>query len=365
MTDNRSPFFDSQPRAHVDGEFSAEELALANRNSGIALEMMRHDVSPAGMHYLLSHFDIPDVDAESWRLTVSGNVISPLSMSLAELASLPSRTLAVTLECAGTGRAALNPRYQSMPWRHEAVSTAKWTGAPLKPVLERAGIGDGAVEIAFLGADRGFAGGVEHNFGWSLTPQEALSDDVLLCTAMNGAPLLPQHGFPVRLLVPGWYGMASVKWLTDIKVLDQPFDGYQKTTAYKFRRDQDDPGEPIDFIRVKSLMVPPGMPDWFTRQRLVEQGPVELTGRAWSGAGTAITKVEVGVDDDWFEAVLEPRQDRFAWSKWRFAWQATPGEHVLKCRARDANGDMQPLAPRWDNSGYGNNAVQAVPVTVR
>jgi len=252
-----------------------------------------------------------------------------------------------------------------MPWRHEAVGTAEWSGTPLRHILERAGIGERTVEIAFLGADRGFAGGVEHNFGWSLTPDEALSDDVLLCTAMNGTPLLPQHGFPARLIVPGWYGMASVKWLTDIQVLNQPFNGYQKTTAYKFRRDKDDPGQPIDFIRVRSLMIPPGIPDWFTRARLVEHGPVELTGRAWSGAGTAIAKVEVAVDDNWFEALLEPPQDRFAWSNWRFTWQATPGEHVLKCRATDENGDTQPLAPRWDNSGYGNNAVHVVPVTVR
>ncbi len=360
-----SPFSERGPRRHIDGDFSAEELALANRNSGIALEMMRHDVTPAGMHYLLIHFDIPDIDAETWRLNVGGNVDTPLSLSLADLASLPQRTLPVTLECAGDGRAAVAPRYQSMPWRHEAVGTAEWSGTPLRLVLERAGIGDGAMEIAFLGADRGFAGGVEHNFGWSLTPGEALSNDVLLCTAMNGAPLLPQHGFPVRLIVPGWYGMASVKWLTDIVVLDQPFDGYQKAVAYKFRRDSDDPGVSIDFIRVKSLMIPPGIPDWFTRQRLVERGPVALSGRAWSGAGTAIAKVEVAIDDDWFEAALEPRQDRFAWTKWHYTWNAAPGNHVLKCRATDENCDTQPLTPRWDNSGYGNNAVQVVPVTVR
>jgi DMSO/TMAO reductase YedYZ molybdopterin-dependent catalytic subunit len=365
MTDRPRPFSDHEPRRHLDADFTAEELALANRNSGIALEMMRHEVTPAGMHYLLNHFDIPDVDAKTWRLSVTGNVNSPLSLSLAELQSLPSQTQAVTLECAGNGRAAVTPRYQSMPWRHEAVGTSQWTGTPLKPILQQARIGDGAVEIAFLGADRGFAGGVEHNFGWSLTPDQALSDDVLLCTAMNGAPLLPQHGFPVRLIVPGWYGMASVKWLTDIQVLDEPFDGYQKATAYRFRRDHDDPGEPIDLIRVKSLMIPPGIPDWFTRQRLVDHGPVALCGRAWSGAGTAIATVEVAVDEDWFEATLEPSHDRYAWTKWRYDWNAAPGDHVLKCRATDENGDVQPLASRWDNSGYGNNAVHVVPVTVR
>ncbi|HSG95080.1 MAG TPA: sulfite oxidase [Afifellaceae bacterium] len=363
MTD--SPFFHRGPRRHVDGGFSAEELALANRNSGIALEMMRHDITPAGMHYLLNHFDIPDVDAETWRLTITGSVDAPLSLSFAELAALPVHTLPVTLECAGNGRAAVTPRYQSMPWRNEGVATAEWTGTPLKLLLERAGIGDDAVEIAFLGADRGFAGGVEHNFGWSLTPDEALSDDVLLCTGMNGAPLLPQHGFPVRLLVPGWYGMASVKWLTGIKVLTEPFDGYQKAVAYRYRSDNDDPGEPISMIRVKSLMIPPGVPDWFTRQRLVERGPVALAGRAWSGAGSAIAKVEVAIDDDWFEATLEPPQNRFAWTKWGHTWNATPGDHVLKCRATDENGYTQPLDPRWDNSGYGNNAVQVLPVTVR
>jgi hypothetical protein len=147
--------------------------------------------------------------------------------------------------------------------------------------------------------------------------------------------------------------------------LDRPFDGYQKTTAYKFRRDKDDPGRSVDCIRVKSLMIPPGMPDWFTRARLVERGPVELTGRAWSGAGVAIAKVEVAINDDWFEATREPPLGRFAWSRWRYDWHAVPGDHMLKCRATDENGDVQPLDPRWDNSGYGNNAVHAVAVTVR
>ena len=182
---------------------------------------------------------------------------------------------------------------------------------------------------------------------------------------MNGAPLLPQHGFPLRLVVPGWYGMASVKWLSRIEVIGEPFDGHQQAGTYVYRKNPDDPGTPVTTVRVKSLMVPPGLPDVYTRSRLVDKGPVLLFGRAWSGAGVAINKVEVAVDEQWLDATLDPELGQYAWRGWSFQWQASIGEHELMCRATDSNGEIQPLEPRFDLAGFGNNAVQRLNVTVR
>jgi DMSO/TMAO reductase YedYZ molybdopterin-dependent catalytic subunit len=365
MNSASDPPFKSPPRAHTSGDFSPQEVGLANRNSGLPLEALRYEVTPAGMHFLLIHFDVPFVaTAESWRLDVVGRVRRPLTLSITDIQRLPSKTLRVTLECAGNGRANLDPRWQTQPWEYGAVGTAEWTGTPLRQLLERAHIAADTVEIAFLGIDRGFDAGREHNYGRSLTPALAMSEDVLVAWAMNGAPLPPQHGFPLRLVVPGWYGMASVKWLKRIEVLAQPFDGYQQVGNYVYRQKRGDQGVPVTTMRVKSLMAPPGIPDWYTRHRVVEAGPVELIGRAWSG-GVPVARVAVGVDGVWYDAALDTPHGRYAWQRWRYLWHATVGEHVLECRATDANGETQPLDPPWDVVGFGQNAVQRVPVTVR
>jgi DMSO/TMAO reductase YedYZ molybdopterin-dependent catalytic subunit len=362
---SNSPFV-RQSRSHVDGEFHGNEARLANRNSGIPLEMLRHDVTPVGAHYLLSHFDVPYVASDDWQVEIGGAVGDAQPISLAEIKRLPQRTVRVTLECAGNGRALVKPRYPSMPWHHEAVSTAEWTGTSLRHVLEGARLAKEATHVAFIGADRGFDNGVEHNFGRALARDHALSDDVLLVYAMNGAALLPQHGFPLRLIVPGWYGMASVKWLTRIEALTEPFDGYQQTPGYHYRERSGEPGVPVREMRAKSLMVPPGIPDWYTRQRMVEAGRVEIFGRAWSGDGVPIAKVELACDGVWTIAALDPPSaSPYAWRGWRCTWQAEAGPHELMCRATDAGGATQPLKSIWDNGGFGNNAVQRMKVWVR
>lgn len=360
-----NPFNSAERRANLEGPFQPEEVQLANRNSGILLEALRHDVTPTGLHYLLNHFDVPYVPDGKWQVEVAGRVPKPVSVSLDEIQAFPARTLPVTLECAGNGRGAMSPRYPSMPWISEAVGNAEWTGTPLQHLLERAGLLDDAIEIAFIGTDRGFDRGHEHAFGRSLKREMALSDDVLLVWAMNGQPLLPQHGYPLRLIVPGWYGMASVKWLNRIEALAKPYDGFQQVVAYQYRSEPDGPRVPITHMRVKSLLVPPGIPDWYTRRRLVDAGAVTLTGRAWSGGGVPIARVDVGIDGKWMLAELDPPLGKFAWRGWRSAWNAELGEHKLSCRATDANGETQPLETPWDAGGFGNNAVHRVHVTVR
>lgn len=341
-----------------------EELALAARNHGMPLECLRYDVTPLGMHYLLIHFDVPEADARTWRVRVRGNVATELELTLDDIRSRPARTVPVTLECAGNGRARLEPRPLSQPWLLEAVGTAHWTGASLADVLSEAGIEDGSLEVVFTGADRGIQGEVEQSYQRSLSVADAMRPEVLLCYEMNGQPLLPQHGFPLRLLVPGWYGMTSVKWLTDIEVSTEAFTGYQQAESYRYQQDEDDPGEPVDRIRVRALMVPPGIPDFFTRHRLVDHGTAVLQGRAWCGSAP-VTKVEVGVDSVWGEAELDEPLGEFAWRGWTYRWEAEPGEHTLACRATDADGNTQPTTQPWNLQGMGNNLVQEVPVTVR
>jgi DMSO/TMAO reductase YedYZ molybdopterin-dependent catalytic subunit len=360
------PFLDTQRRPHLEGPFDPAEVRLANRNSGILLETLRHDLTPAGLHYLLNHFDVPYVpDGADWTVEIGGRVRTPVTLPLGEIKAMPVRTLRVTLECAGNGRAAMSPRYPSMPWVHEAVATADWTGTPLRHLLERAGLLDEAIEVSFLGADRGFDRGIEHNYGRSLERNVALGEDVLVVWAMNGAPLLPQHGFPLRLIVPGWYGMASVKWLARIEALDMPFQGYQQVGSYIYRSVPGGPGTPVTHIRVKSLLVPPGIPDFYTRSRMVDRGSIIIHGRAWSGAGVPVARVELGIDGAWQDAKLDAAAGPYAWRGWSAVWQAEPGEHELACRATDASGNTQPLEAQWDSAGFGNNAVQRVRVTVR
>jgi sulfane dehydrogenase subunit SoxC len=350
----------------VSTGISIEELQLAARNHGMPLEALRHEITPIGLHYLLVHYDIPVVDPAAWTLTVGGRVRRELELTLDDLRARDAVTAAVTMECAGNGRALLEPRPVSQPWLTEAVGTAEWTGVPLALLLAEAGLADGAVEIVFTGLDRGVEGGVEQLYERSLTLADALRDDVLLAYACNGAPLPPQHGFPLRLVVPGWYGMTSVKWLQRITVAAEPFTGYQMVTGYRMRADEDEDGTPVTRIEPRSLLVPPGIPDFMTRRRFLAPGRHRLEGRAWSGWGP-IDQVDISTDAGatWHPAAVGDPPGPAAWAPFAFDWDASEGEHVLRARARDATGRSQPDAPPWNVGGYANNAHQRIPVTVR
>ncbi len=343
-----------------------EELQLAARNHGMPLEALRYDVTPVGLHYLLIHFDIPAADERTWSLELGGHVHQPLTLGMDDLRRRPAVTVPVTMECAGNGRARLDPRPLSQPWLHEAVGTAEWTGTPLWPLLEEAGVRDHAVEVVFTGADRGVQGEVEHDYERSLTLAEALRPEVLLAWAVNGQPLPPQHGFPLRLVVPGWYGMTSVKWLRRVTVVTEPFRGYQQTPAYLLQSSEDDPGVPVTRIEPRSLLLPPGIPDFLSRTRFLEAGHHVLQGRAWSGRAP-IARVEVSTDAgaSWRPAALGEPRSPWAWVAWSLPWEATAGEYEVCSRATDEAGNTQPLEEPWNLGGFANNAVQRVRVTVR
>ncbi|MET8860494.1 sulfite oxidase [Streptomyces sp. NPDC004579] len=352
--------------AGPDEGISAQELALAARNHGLPLEALRYEVTPPGLHYVLTHYDIPYAEEDSWRLVLGGRVRRPLLLGVDDLKTYPAVRQRVTMECAGNGRALLTPRPVSQPWLVEAVGTAEWTGVPLRLLLAEAGPEPDAVDVVFTGADHGVERGVEQDYQRALPLDVARGEEpeVLVAYAMNGAPLPPQHGHPVRLVVPGWYGMAQVKWLRDITVTSTPFRGFQQTVAYRLRQEATDEGEPVTRIAPRALLAPPGFPDFMSRARVVPPGAVTLTGRAWSGRAP-VTGVEVSTDEgrSWQPARLDPPNDHpWAWRAWRFTWTATPGRHVLSARATDAEGHTQPLDQPWNRGGFVNNLVQRVPV---
>ena len=347
-------------------EITPEELQLAVRNHSMPLEALRYEITPIGLHYLLIHFDIPMIDASDYALSVGGQVRNPLRLTLEDVKSRPVTTLAVTLECAGNGRARLSPRPMSQPWLGEAVGTAKWSGTPLRQILDEAGVMDGATDVVFTGHDRGVQGGIEQYYERSLPLAAATRDEVLLVYAINGGTLLPQHGFPLRLIVPGWYGMTHVKWLRSITVTDRPFEGYQQATAYHRRMTDGDSGFPVTRMLPRALMVPPGVPDFMSRIRFLEPSVQIIEGRAWSGQAP-IDRVEFSHDggDSWSAASLEAAPSPHAWRRWIYRWDATrQGEYELCARATDAAGNVQPADQNWNLEGVENNAVQRVRVIV-
>jgi DMSO/TMAO reductase YedYZ molybdopterin-dependent catalytic subunit len=356
------------PRGPIETDLiTPEELRLAARNHAMPLEALRYPVTPVGLHYLLIHYDIPSIDPAAWRLVVDGRVRRQLSLPLSALRERPTRTIVSTMECAGNGRATLSPRPLSQPWLLEAVGTAEWQGVPLDALLDEAGPLAGAVEVLFSGADRGVEGGIDQHYQRSLPLDEARRAEVVLAYGLNGAPLPPQHGFPLRLVVPGWYGMTNVKWLTRITVLDEPFAGPQQARAYRIRQHEEAEGEPVTRIEPRSLMIPPGIPDFLTRRRTVPTGPGVLEGRAWSGwAPVALVEVSTDGGRSWAAAELGgDAASPWAWQSWSYPWEPPgPGEYELCSRASDQAGHVQPTEVVWNLGGYANNAVQRLVVTV-
>jgi DMSO/TMAO reductase YedYZ molybdopterin-dependent catalytic subunit len=256
----------------------------------------------------------------------------------------------------------------SAPWHDEAIGCAEWTGTPLRGLLEEVGLLDDAVELLFTAHDRGVDQGVEQDYQRSLTIEEAMSGDVLLAYAMNGERLPASHGFPLRLIVPEWYGMASVKWLRSITAIAEPFEGVQQTQLYRYRRAEDDPGTPVTRKQPRALMAPPGIPEFLSRARHVRAGRTLIEGRAWSGAD-AVARVQFSADGGrtWQDAELGERNGRYGWRAWSYDWEpAEAGDYELCVRATDSAGNVQPLdsAEAWNQGGYGVNAVQRVRVRV-
>jgi DMSO/TMAO reductase YedYZ molybdopterin-dependent catalytic subunit len=328
-------------------------------NAETPLSAMGITPTPADLFYIRSNNPVPLLTADTWRLAGGGAVAHPFTLALVDLLALPSRTFTATLECAGNDRTGFTPLPSGEPWGAGAISTGVWRGAALAPLLARAGLHDAVVEILFAGLDT--PSGEAAPFVRSLPRAAALDPDVLLAYELNGEPLAPAHGAPVRLLVPGWYGVASVKWLGRIEALTEPFTGYYQAARYIM----DIPGAatqpPLQTMAVKSLITHPAA------GAALPPGPVEIRGVAWSGDG-AITEVTVSTDGGatWQPAAVDAPSSPYAWQPWTFAWPPPgPGAYTLCARATDAAGHTQPAVAPWNRLGYVNNAIQAVAVSVK
>jgi DMSO/TMAO reductase YedYZ molybdopterin-dependent catalytic subunit len=316
-------------------------------------------VMPSRHFYLRNHFAIPILDGERYRLSIGGLVERPLQVSLRELHNLPSESRVVTLECAGNGRSSFDPAVPGEPWGLGAVSTAEWTGVPLVELLDRAGMQPNAAEVIFRGADYGTVPDVKETvwFERSLPVDQIRDLDALLAYAMNGEPLSVPHGYPLRLIVPDWYAVASVKWLTEIIVTDRVFDGYFQTAKYWYEwvSDGREEREPVTLLNVRALIVAPesGMK--------LPRGETAIRGVAWSGAAS-IAKVDVSLNGGpWQEARMIGDQRRGAWQWWELlASLDQGGPLVIRARATDMAGRSQPDDAEWNRLGYGNNSIHVV-----
>lgn len=326
-------------------------------------------ITPVDCFFVRGHYSIPQIDMKTWRLRVEGEVETPLELTYDEVREMESFTIPVTLECAGNGRAFLTPAVDGAQWERGAVSTAEWTGVPLSEVLRRAGVKNSANEVIFEGADQGEikeppgpAG--EIHYARSM-PLEKANDDVLLAFKMNGEELAPAHGAPLRLIVPGWYGMASVKWLTRIIASAQPFNGYFQTIDYAYwERGPSAPTlVPITEMQVKAQIARPGFAD---AVRAGETYPVQ--GAAWT-AEAEITKVEISTDggETWHNTQLLGEPIRNAWRLWEYDWQVPtkPGKAAFMARATDSEGRTQPTERDQDRRSYMVNHLLAIEVDVR
>ena len=307
---------------------------------------------------------LPSIDPSSWRLSVEGQVEQPLTLSYEQLKALPARKVVAVLECAGNSRNSVSPPLAKSFLNNGFVGNAEWRGAPLQLVLAQAGLKASAREVVIEGADRGkpvFAP-AEAAFAKSLPLEKALHPDTLLVYEMNGVPLPREHGGPVRVLVPGWYGTYHVKWLARIEVLDRPFDGVFMTRNWQVRRRRDGyiREESVGQVAVKSLIVSPQ-----SGQKL-SVGTHRIAGAAWSG-GKDIASVQVSTDGGktWhFARLLEPHAT-YAWRLWEFPWQVTgPGSYTILARATDTSGAAQPFAYDLDLNGFEVSQVQPVRVEV-
>ena len=327
------------------------------QNAETPLSALQHPVTPTELFYRRNHFPIPEIDPEEWRLRVEVGPDDVRAVSLAQLQALPQRTVRVTLECAGNARTGMEPRPPGTAWGVGAVSTGDFTGTPLRSLLDPASLPPGAVEVWFRGGDA--TPDHPRPYDRSLPLEVALHEDTLLVWEMNGEPLPPAYGFPVRLVVAGWYGMAAVKWLTDVRVLSEPFTGFYQRDEYVYLGEEGVPeGEPVARMRVRSLITHPVEGD-----RLAG-GEIAVQGTAWSGSGP-IARVEVSADGGvtWQAAELEPPVSPFGAQRWSLAWSpSTAGSYTLLARATDAAGNTQPLRAPWNRLGYGNNACHAVTV---
>jgi DMSO/TMAO reductase YedYZ molybdopterin-dependent catalytic subunit len=348
-----------------DGRIVRSEQPL---NLEMPFETAETFITPTESFYVRTHFPIPKIDTDAWWLHVEGEVERPFTINYEQLLELESITVPVTLECAGNNRNFLEPKVKGVQWGLGAVGTAEWTGVSLSVLLDRAGVKSSAREVVLEGSDHGVLDDPksppgELTFSRSVSLEKARRD-VLLAYRMNGKDLPPEHGFPVRAIVPGWYAMASTKWLQRIIVTDQPFTGYYQTLDYAYWKRRGDIAEmsPVAELQVKAEIAKPAQGD-----TVRANSAVRIQGAAWASGGEVV-RVEVSTNggSTWKEATLIGESKPNAWRFWEFNWQ-TPaaGKQTLVARATDSLGQTQPVHRDPDRGTYMINHLLPIEVEVR
>ena len=325
-------------------------------------------LTPNDVFYVRCHMPVPaQLDEAAWTLAVGGEVGAPLSLSVAELKQMPPASVTVTLECAGNGRVFFDPPVAGIQWRKGAVGTSKWTGVRLAELLKRAGAKPGMTHVYASGADRPL--GTQPPFVRQVPMAKALDPDTIVAYAMNDQPIPTAHGFPLRLVVPGWEGAYAIKWLNTLTVANKEEPGFWVQTGYRYPTKRVAPGAAVDpkdlapltGLVVKSLITRP------LDGAVVPPGPVTVAGFAWAG-DRDITRVDVSVDSGatWQPAKLTGQVMKYAWRRFEFTFVATTQDtHTILSRATDSRGGVQPVVPAWNPSGYLWNAPDTVRVEVK
>jgi DMSO/TMAO reductase YedYZ molybdopterin-dependent catalytic subunit len=341
------------------------ELSARPTNYETPRSVFTERITPTEQFYIRSHFDAPEVNAASWRLKISGLVEEPLELSLEELSKMQQTSVEAVLQCAGNGRALFRPRMPGVQWRYGAMGSAEWRGVRLMDLIQRARPKKEAKHLRLQGLDKPLLSAPPFLRG--IPMEKALHPDTLVALSMNGAPLPPLHGFPARLIVPGWVGDDWVKWLAEIELRATEPEGFFYETAYRFPSKPRPAGEavppeemkPMTRLNVKSLIATPGA------GQVLAPGVHEIVGVAFSGEA-AIAKVEVTVDGKrWVKASLDPSPSKYGFRVFRWSWKAKPGRFSLASRATDEKGATQPKAAAWNPSGYLFNAIDPIAVEVR
>ena len=355
-----------------DSGIPGKELLIVRSRRFFDLEMpldqLQNWITPVDLFFVRNHVGEPySVNVATWKLSIGGEVEHPVELSYGDLAKFEIATIINTLECAGNGRAFFDPHAAGIQWQRGAVGNARWSGPRLKDILARAGVKPTGKYVVFKGLEE--PPGKVPQFMRSIPIEKALDPDTLLATQMNGEQLPKHHGFPARIMVPGWIGAASMKWVTEITVLDHEFDGFYMKPGYRIPTRSLAPGEelkpdeatvPVTRLNVKSVIAGPG--DGSTARA----GVIPVHGAAWAGEADVV-RVDISTDGghSWVPAELGSDHARYSWRLWQYSWTPKkPGDYVIMSRATDSTGRVQPSQAAWNPSGYLWNAIDQVKIHV-
>lgn len=340
--------------------------SLQPENQETPIQFLNGDPTPIELFYIRNHFSYPQINGKNLFLNVSGNVSQPIRFHLYDLMQLPLKSVSAYMECAGNQRAKFQPKVYGEQWEKGAISQGLWEGTSLKDILMLVGIDSNAKEVVFEGWDQGVdsSKGITSSFRRSLPLYKALHEDTIIAFKYNNKPLIRQHGAPFRLIVPQWYGMASVKWLKSITLLTEKFIGPYQTEDYVYypHKDKKDDAFPVTTVNVNSIIQQP------LNMSTLKTGYHNIIGLAWTGTGR-INKVQLSFDNGvkWYDTVIKnlSNYENYKWMEWKYLWNVDHvGEYNILCRAMDTAGNYQPLKAFWNQKGYGYNACDEIRVKI-